>query len=87
MILKKRCLLKYLTLASLFSNTVAQSSSASFAFPVKPTGTIKLLDVDVADTVVLEWTSNFQDAWLWLFCDTGTPGSPSVKKCKLFMKM
>jgi hypothetical protein len=86
MMKEKKWLISYLTLASFFGDTLAQSSTASFAFPIKPTGTVKALTIDVVDTVVLEWTSNFQDAWLWLFCDTGTPGSPSVKKCESYRR-
>jgi hypothetical protein len=50
----------------LFATTaLAQSSSASFAYPRTTT---PLLTINHVDTVVVEWTSNFQEAYLWLFC-------------------
>jgi hypothetical protein len=58
--------------------TPAQSSSASFPYP-RATET---LVVNVVDKVVVEWKSNFiQNAFLYLWCDNGTPGNN--RNCKL----
>ncbi|KAH3947237.1 hypothetical protein HBI56_138090 [Parastagonospora nodorum] len=54
------------TLYWFFGTTaLAQSSSASFAYPRTTT---PLLTINFVDTIVVEWTSNFQEACLWLFC-------------------
>jgi hypothetical protein len=59
--------------------TPLQSSSASFQYP----RTTETLVVNVIDTIVVEWQSNFaQSAFLYLWCDNGVPGAPNNRKCK-----
>ncbi|KAF2821198.1 hypothetical protein CC86DRAFT_110373 [Ophiobolus disseminans] len=64
-------------LACLFSVAVAQPSTVSFAYPPQVTGTTPLLIINVVDTITFQWTSNYQKAYLWVFCDEGTPGGPN----------
>jgi hypothetical protein len=59
--------------------TPLQSSSASLQYP----RTTETLVVNVVDTIVVEWQSNFaQNAFLYLWCDNGVPGAPNNRKCK-----
>jgi hypothetical protein len=61
------------------SVTPLQSSSASFQYP----RATESLTVNVVDTIVVEWKSNFpQNAFLYLWCDNGVPGAPNNRKCK-----
>jgi hypothetical protein len=60
--------------------TPLQSSSASFQYP----RTTETLVINVVDTVVVQWESNFvQNAFLYLWCDIGVPGAPNYTICKL----
>jgi hypothetical protein len=74
--------LRLLILCLFFCIALAQSRSASFAYPPTPGGSTPLLTINVIDTIVVEWTSNFQPAYLWLFCDVPTTDSPTIVKCR-----
>lgn len=60
----------------------AQVSTASFAYPPPGTGTTPQLIINVVDTITFQWTSNFNSAFLWVFCDEGK--GPLL--CKLCVK-
>lgn len=74
----------FLAFTWLFSIAAAQSSTVSFAYPAEPTGTTPMLIMNVVDTVVVQWKSNFKKAWLRLYCDVGTAGKPQVYQCKSY---
>jgi hypothetical protein len=71
MVAKSRCLASLLPLVTHFGATVAQTPSASFSYP-EPSSN---LPINIIDTIVVQWQSNFQNAWLWLWCgpDQGIP--------------
>jgi hypothetical protein len=45
----------------------AATSSVSWTYPQD-----LVLTINVIDTIVVQWISNFDQAWLWLFCEFGT---------------
>ncbi|KAE8447428.1 hypothetical protein EG329_010842 [Mollisiaceae sp. DMI_Dod_QoI] len=51
----------------------AQTSSASFQFPIQDGLTINLID-----TIILQWTSNYDEAYLLMWCQNGTAGNNVV---------
>jgi hypothetical protein len=53
----------------LASVVAAQTSSASFDYPVPETTGSPRLTINVFDTVNVEWESNYDRAWLYLWCD------------------
>ncbi|KAH8725669.1 hypothetical protein GQ44DRAFT_796827 [Phaeosphaeriaceae sp. PMI808] len=79
MFIRKKCVIAFLELALLFVVATAQSSSSSVSFAYPPTGTPAKLVVNAMDTVVFQWASNYQSAWLWFYCDMGKEGSPDMK--------
>lgn len=56
----------------------AQTSSGSFQFPVEDKLTINFID-----TIVLQWTSNYLEAYLLMWCQNGTTGNNVVLGLKL----
>ncbi|OAL46860.1 hypothetical protein IQ07DRAFT_602934 [Pyrenochaeta sp. DS3sAY3a] len=52
------------------------ASSAVFAYPIAPEGTTPRLIVNYVDTIIVEWTSDFQAAWLYLYCVNYNPDDP-----------
>ena len=54
---------------SLIQKASAQSSTASWQFPLQDGFTI-----DVIDTIILQWTSNYKEAWLLMWCQKNGPG-------------
>jgi hypothetical protein len=73
-----------LVFAGLSNLAMAQKSTATFLFPAMSTGvtgSTPVLFMNAVDTVIVEYTSNFKNAWLWVWCDQGEAGS-SVSRCK-----
>jgi hypothetical protein len=61
----------------LFGETVAQSSSISFAYPpAQPS-----LTINVVDTVSVQWTSNYENTFLYFFCPNGTESDIECESC------
>jgi hypothetical protein len=55
-----------------------QKSTASWQFPLNEGFTI-----NVIDTVVLQWTSNYEEAWLMMWCQIDGPGPDvSLGECR-----
>lgn len=50
----------------------AQTSTATWLYPT--TGTVTINNID---TIILEWTSNYEEAWLLMWCQIDGPG-PNV---------
>jgi hypothetical protein len=65
-----------LTISWLTRPVAAQTSSAAFAYPISPQGTTPRLIVNYVDTIIVEWTSDFQAAWLYLYCVNYNPDDP-----------
>jgi hypothetical protein len=56
------------------SPSTTASLSASFTYP--PTSPV--LAVNVLDSIDVEWSSNFPEAWLYLWCDEHRPSDDST---------
>jgi hypothetical protein len=70
-----------LSLATHFRAIMAQTSTGSFLYPEKTVDKSTAILVNVIDTVVVEWTSNFKDTWLWLWCDPSDTNQKFLDKC------
>jgi hypothetical protein len=85
MITKHTYLASLLTLAPYFKVIVAQASTSNvvfyFSYPETVVNKSTEILVNVIDTVVVEWTSNFEDTWLWLWCYRGDPNLSSLDRC------
>ncbi|KAF1832287.1 hypothetical protein BDW02DRAFT_581367 [Decorospora gaudefroyi] len=51
---------------------IPSGSSVSFLYPPAPTAGSLL--VNNIDSVYVEWTSNYDDSWLYFYCHTGVDG-------------
>jgi hypothetical protein len=56
------------------SPSTTASLSASFTYP--PTSPV--LAINVLDSIDVEWSSNFPEAWLYLWCDEHRPSDDST---------
>ena len=71
------CVTRLIAFANfLGSLVVAQSSTASFQYPPSSED----LKINYYDAVVVSWTSNFSQAWLYLWCVVGQ-STLSCKHC------
>ena len=71
------------------------SSTVSFAYPPSNVpGVSSELTVDVQDSVILSYTSNFEHAWIYLYCNTTksaeseesmSPSFPSSKTSLMYL--
>ena len=52
-----------------FDVVYAQKSTARWLFPLEESFTVNFID-----TVVLQWTSNYDEAWLLMWCQIDGPG-------------
>ena len=74
---------KALVVAWLITFAAAQvpsGSSVSFAYPPKATPGVPPISVNVLDTVIVQWTSNFDQAWIYFYCNSAADGS--TQNCK-----
>lgn len=59
----------WLAISALAQTTTTQSYAMSFAYPPAESTGQPRLTINVLDTVDVEWTSNYGQTWLYLWCD------------------
>jgi hypothetical protein len=65
-----------LTLYFFFRVAFAQTSPVvSWAYPQIFVDTPSTVTINVVDTIVVEWTGDIQTAYLWIWCNIGTPSN------------
>lgn len=69
------CILVFLWFAifALAQSTSTQSPSVSFAYPPAESTGKPRLTINVLDTIDAEWKSNYDQTWLYLWCDEYKP--------------
>ena len=74
-----------LTMSALAQSASSPSPSVSFAYPPAESTGNPRLTINVLDTVDVEWTSNYGQTWLYLWCDEYNPeddGKMVTYRCK-----
>ncbi len=73
-----------------FMTLVAAQSSLSFAYPPDDKSiSSSAMTFNILDSVVLSWTSNYAQAWLWTYCNTSLGGGieRSTSNHSLFFRL
>jgi hypothetical protein len=74
---------RILTLYSFFRVAFAHTSPVvSWAYPQIFDDTPSTVTINVVDTIVVEWTGDIQTAYLWIWCNIGTP---SNDRCTIYV--
>jgi hypothetical protein len=61
----------------LFGKAMSLSASVSFVYPRHQ----PILTINIVDNVIVQWTSNYEQAFLYFYCPNGTVSGDV--KCKL----
>jgi hypothetical protein len=68
-----------------FCVAFAETPPVSWAYPQKLYGNPSTVTINIVDTIVAEWTANFQPAYLWVWCNIGTTSAPINDLCTLYI--